>query len=380
MDEPTTLQTPKTNAPFSLASLIAASVSAVSPDWEMAIITSLFVIIGFLYLNSEAYSIFNYFIEQRLGILKKICQFISFVANKHSFINRFYLLLCYTFVFILLPMMYQKHSINHNAQSLEQLPSELYFLYGIMRQPQAFLVVSFHCTIVIVLVTNVLYNYACCVLQSHVGIHYESVIQELAVVTHTTLPTTHPELLSYRRRLSDQLTQRMKEQQQRATARHSSTDSNHHITLKNELTQRRTATATTTSDDPLVVVSSTTVTDTSNSNLSSTMPTTSMQQQQQPSPVSTTFATHAPQQTPFSLSLPPSSTTTTSNATIATPPIRAWMLLGPYEWGYCSQTHQPKPPRSHYDHVTKKLILNLDHYCPWMFNAGTSRFFSFSVL
>ena len=30
--------------------------SAVSPDWEIAIITSLEVIIGFLYLNSEAYS------------------------------------------------------------------------------------------------------------------------------------------------------------------------------------------------------------------------------------------------------------------------------------------------------------------------------------
>jgi palmitoyltransferase len=51
-------------------------------------------------------------------------------------------------------------------------------------------------------------------------------------------------------------------------------------------------------------------------------------------------------------------------------PIRQWMLLGPYEWGYCSLTNQPKPPRSHYDHVTKSLILNLDHYCPWMFNAG----------
>ena len=32
MEEPTTLQTPNTNAPFSFASFIAASVSAVSPD------------------------------------------------------------------------------------------------------------------------------------------------------------------------------------------------------------------------------------------------------------------------------------------------------------------------------------------------------------
>jgi palmitoyltransferase len=51
-------------------------------------------------------------------------------------------------------------------------------------------------------------------------------------------------------------------------------------------------------------------------------------------------------------------------------PIRQWMLLGPYEWGYCSMSHQPKPPRSHYDHVTQRLVLNLDHYCPWMFNSS----------
>ena len=29
----------------------------------------------------------------------------------------------------------------------------------------------------------------------------------------------------------------------------------------------------------------------------------------------------------------------------------------------------PKAPRSHFDHVTKKLVLNMDHYCPWMFNV-----------
>jgi len=51
------------------------------------------------------------------------------------------------------------------------------------------------------------------------------------------------------------------------------------------------------------------------------------------------------------------------------PKMRNWMLLGPLEWGYCGSSKQPKPPRSHYDHVTNALILNLDHYCPWMFNS-----------
>ena len=41
---------------LSLANFIAAKVSAVSPDWEIAITTSFSLIIGFLYLNSEAYS------------------------------------------------------------------------------------------------------------------------------------------------------------------------------------------------------------------------------------------------------------------------------------------------------------------------------------
>ena len=56
IEDPTTLQTPKTKAPFDFASFIAAKVSAVSPDCEIAIITSFEVIIGFLYLNSDAYS------------------------------------------------------------------------------------------------------------------------------------------------------------------------------------------------------------------------------------------------------------------------------------------------------------------------------------
>ena len=62
--------------------------------------------------------------------------------------------------------------------------------------------------------------------------------------------------------------------------------------------------------------------------------------------------------------------TTSSSLPTTTPSIRSWMVLGPYDWSYCSNSQQVKPPRSHYDHVTKHLILNLDHYCPWMFNAG----------
>lgn len=46
-----------------------------------------------------------------------------------------------------------------------------------------------------------------------------------------------------------------------------------------------------------------------------------------------------------------------------------WMLLGPEEWGFCTRSNQPKPPRSHFDGATKQLVLNLDHFCPWTFNV-----------
>ena len=47
---------PKVNAPTFLALLIAAKVSAVSPDWLIAISKLLLFIVFSLYLNSEAYS------------------------------------------------------------------------------------------------------------------------------------------------------------------------------------------------------------------------------------------------------------------------------------------------------------------------------------
>src|ERR1035438_10682942 len=56
MELPTTLHIPMASAPRCLASLNAAKVSAVSPDCEIKIIPSSLLIIGFLYLNSDAYS------------------------------------------------------------------------------------------------------------------------------------------------------------------------------------------------------------------------------------------------------------------------------------------------------------------------------------
>jgi hypothetical protein len=47
----------------------------------------------------------------------------------------------------------------------------------------------------------------------------------------------------------------------------------------------------------------------------------------------------------------------------------SWIEQGDFEWGYCRRTKVRKAPRAHYDHITKKVVLNMDHYCPWMFNV-----------
>eukprot|EP01065_Artemidia_motanka_P038685 TRINITY_DN47540_c0_g1_i1.p1 TRINITY_DN47540_c0_g1~~TRINITY_DN47540_c0_g1_i1.p1 ORF type:complete len:375 (+),score=57.79 TRINITY_DN47540_c0_g1_i1:52-1125(+) len=36
---------------------------------------------------------------------------------------------------------------------------------------------------------------------------------------------------------------------------------------------------------------------------------------------------------------------------------------------YCKKTCGPKPPRSHYDRLTQRLVLNMDHFCPWVANT-----------
>ena len=43
--------------------------------------------------------------------------------------------------------------------------------------------------------------------------------------------------------------------------------------------------------------------------------------------------------------------------------IRAsWMDRDAYEWTYCSHTGKEKPPRAHYDHITERLVLNMEVY------------------
>lgn len=172
------------------------------------------------------------------------------------------------------------------------------------------LLTALHCICAAFLTTNVLFNYFFCVVIRHTGpkSQYDTVVRELADATGFVYPETPQQVVAHKRDLDDKLRTRLAEH---LNAREESIRSG--LTPPNAsqgIIQRR---GTSSSEEP--------------SSLSTP--------ESQPRPV-----------------------------------IRTWMLLGPLEWGYCSFSHQPKPPRSHYDHVTKQLVLNFDHYCPWMFNAG----------
>ena len=56
-----------------------------------------------------------------------------------------------------------------------------------------------------------------------------------------------------------------------------------------------------------------------------------------------------------------------AKAAVAGP--KHWTQLAANEWSTCRHTGMLKPPRAHYDHITKRLVLNMDHYCPWMANT-----------
>mmetsp|Transcript_2477 Transcript_2477/g.3568 ORF Transcript_2477/g.3568 Transcript_2477/m.3568 type:complete len:388 (+) Transcript_2477:72-1235(+) len=43
--------------------------------------------------------------------------------------------------------------------------------------------------------------------------------------------------------------------------------------------------------------------------------------------------------------------------------------VDPTEWRVCGRSKVIKPPRSHFDAVSGKIVLNMDHFCPWMSNT-----------
>ena len=222
----------------------------------------------------------------------------------------------YTFFWILLPMMYNKHA----------------------NSPYRTGILMAHSLWTVFVIYNIIFNYACGVLQKHTGPHYDQVVEELAEATEFILPRTPDEIAVFRQELNDRLVIRMRRRN-----------------------MGEVAAATIRTDDANAVGNAPATKRRHNGRSDTTSAADS-------TPLSTT-----PQLAPPHQSQSSSSTAVANggNASVI-PKVRSWMLMGPFEWGYCGSSKQPKPPRSHFDHVSKNLVLNLDHYCPWMFNASKS--------
>jgi hypothetical protein len=182
--------------------------------------------------------------------------------------------------------------------------------------PYYYGVLGLHIGYVIFILINVLYNYFLCVITPNKGEAYERVVRELADATGFDYPEFPDEVKQFKRDYEDRMILRMERRRARAAA--SNQASNVHAAVPggaaslDNVTQRRAGGA------------------------------------------------------------EASSSPAASNAPRPTLPKGGWRFMGPQEWGYCPYSNQPKPPRSHYDHVTKTLVLNMDHFCPWMFNTSTS--------
>jgi DHHC palmitoyltransferase len=213
-------------------------------------------------------------------------------------------------------------------------------------------VVALHVLWVVFVLFNILYNYAYCVLTKHSGSNYNSLVREFASASNIQYPETPAQLESYRRDYHNLMALRIKRQQENNYNNH------------NGKSQKVSASETITSEAQQDTTSSSVITHRglSQSNTASSV-----------GSGSTAFSSTSPTKAMLTIGMQSSQQqlpkATTQSTTAPVTKLRPWMIMLPFEWGYCVVTQQPKPPRSHYDNVTNVLVLNLDHYCPWMFNS-----------
>ena len=210
-------------------------------------------------------------------------------------------------------------------------------------------------TIVIFFLMNIIYNYYSCVMTSNSGTRYDIVVRELAHVTGFQYPETNNELVLCKKNLEKRIYDRMQRKRNELMSAPTRQQTKTTTTASGSNSSSAQAASSTTVDEesqevtslsPLMATSSSSTTNSNNNSTTTTSASIANKQQQQ-------------QQQQKQQSSPPQKL----------PRIHNWQLLSPTEWSYCRYSSQPKPPRSHYDHVTKSLVLNMDHYCPWMFNC-----------
>jgi hypothetical protein len=204
-----------------------------------------------------------------------------------------------------------------------------------------------HVGFVVFILVEIIFNYFMCVTTRNTGpsSSYDIVVRELAESTNLEYPKTPQEVARFRRDFNDKILIRMRRRQAREAEERERNNENLNCCDadgKCSGSLNSTNTGTSSSATGAKPALATTAHDEEN----------------------ITLRKNTRQQ---------KSTNKTSNRSVGTAPapqIRSWMLMASDEWGFCSKTNQPKPPRSHYDHVSKSLVLCLDHYCPWMFNSS----------
>ncbi|KAL7517300.1 hypothetical protein ACHAWX_002232 [Stephanocyclus meneghinianus] len=218
-------------------------------------------------------------------------------------------------------------AVDQDDQRISMLQSLLLALSTPVGILNTLLVISF--------LVNIIYNYYKCVVTSNTGPSYAAVVRELAQVTGFNYPETDEEMTICKNQLDRsifvKLERRRRELMAGATAAANGVDGASTITVNGK-------------SDKLSV----------NGDIES----------------------QQPQSTPSALTITTKKQIANNeinnhvtNQPLHLPRIHNWQLLSPTEWTWCRYSLQPKPPRSHYDHVTKSLVLNMDHYCPWMFNV-----------
>jgi hypothetical protein len=276
--------------------------------------------------------------------------------------------LSWTFFTIMVPMMQRYYQQQQQQQQQDQQHYSSW--YGT-------LMIGAHIALVLLLLMEIIFNYFMCVTtrNNHKGIAYQNVVRELAEVTGFIYPETPQEVIQFRHDFNDKMMIRMRrrqqqQQQQQQQPQQTQQQQTQHILAVEEgrihndsVVSGATVAMPSTPRNGLSM--------TLDHGLSTTTKTTTINSTLTDNPAITQRKTKS--QTCKTKSPPPqqqrSSPISSSSSTSPTVVVRNWMFMAPDEWGFCTRSNQPKPPRSHYDHVSKTLVLCLDHYCPWMFNA-----------
>jgi hypothetical protein len=169
------------------------------------------------------------------------------------------------------------------------------------------------------LLINVLFNYFKCVTTSHHGRSYDIVLQELAAATGFDYPQTADDMMRFERRHE----QRMMEIHRGAGGRQGTAF----------------AAVVPQGDGGLAPVN-----DSDDAAKEGDIGDLENGTKQQELPQSQQLNNQQPNQDQGQPKPPP-----------------AWTLFTPQEWSYDKRTKGPKPPRAHYDAVTRGLVLNMDH-------------------